>query len=105
MKVKKLTACIAKKITEGKLWEESKVLSGSDAVFLGWMYIYSPDMFHMVCMSNVDNFYRKEVQDALDTSKRILARIPDCEWAKRNLVERTEQVGKVNDEWKDALVI
>lgn len=103
MKVKELTAYIAQKITEGKLREDSEVIIGSDE--FGGLYLYSPDMFHMVCMSDADNFYRREVQDALDTSKRILAKSPDCEWAKRDLVARTERVRKVNDEWKDALVI
>lgn len=103
MKVKELTAYIAQKIAEGKLREDSEVLIGSDE--FGGLYLYSPDMFHMVCMSEEGNFYRREVQDELDTSKRILARSPDCEWAKKGLVERTELVRKVNDEWKDALVI
>lgn len=103
MKVKELTAYIAQKMAEGKLREDSEVLIGSDE--FGGLYIYSPDKFHMVCMSDADNYYRSEVQDELESYKRIQAKNPDCEWVKKDLVEQTERVRKVNAEWKDALVI
>lgn len=103
MKVKELTAYIAQKIAEGKLREDSEVLIGSDE--FGGLYLYSPDMFHMVCMSEDGNFYKREVYDELDTAKRMFNRSPDKEWRNENLKEKQAVVDKVENEWKDALVI
>lgn len=103
MKVKELTAYIAQKIAEGKLREDSEVLIGSDE--FGGLYLYSPDRFHMVCMSEDGNFYKREVYDELDTAKRMFNRSPDKEWRNENLKEKQAVVDKVENEWKDALVI
>lgn len=103
MKVKELTAYIAQKIAEGKLREDSEVLIGLDE--FGGLYLYSPDMFHMVCMSEDGNFYKREVYDELDTAKRMFNRSPDKEWRNENLKEKQAVVDKVENEWKDALVI
>lgn len=102
MKVKELTAYIAQKISEGKLREDSEVLIGSDE--FGGLYLYSPDRFHMVCMSEEENFYKQEVIDDENRCRHRTEKY-DTEYNRKDLAEKTELLRKVNHEWKDALVI
>jgi len=103
MKVKELTDYIAARIAEGKLTPESEVVIGSDE--FGGLYLYSPSIFHLVCMKDGDNFYRKEIVDREEILRERMENKQESELWQKEYKEQKELLDKINNEWKDALVM
>lgn len=76
---------------------------GSDE--LGGFYLYSPSIFHLVCMKDGDNFYRKEIVDCDETLMERMENRQESEFWQKEYKEQNELLDKISNEWKDTLVM